>query len=1165
MSQQTSIANPYVGPRTFGVEQRHLFFGREREARDLLGRVLSERLLLFYAQSGAGKSSLLHTRLIPQLQEEKGFVVLPVGRVSSELLAGTPQVENIYAFNLMLSIDAGDEPGRLARVSMSDFLARLTRRAVVDNAGQEYMGWVYDATLVPTPASPSARRYALIIDQFEEIITGHAAHWRERADFFRQLDQAMRDDPNLWVVLTLREDYVASLDPYAPMMTDRLRARFYMERMGIDAALDAIRKPAEFEGRPFAPGVAEKLVGDLRQVRVAGQEQTVAGQHVEPVQLQVVCYQMWENVAGRPDGPIRMTDLEGSGDVDQALANFYEDALKVVLAEPTVDVSERQLRTWFGTELITEAGTRGTIYQGEKKTGGMSNLVVHILQDRFLLRAELRAGGSWIELVHDRFVDPIRAANLRWQLNYANPLAHATRAWIAADRDPARLASVKQLTELQAYAKLSSGDITADEQNFLEESKRRVLDAAIRRRSLFTTALISSSAIVVLVVIALLVASGLRGTWQPVEPVLHAGSVSAATISVNGSEAVYAVTPSGPNRNDSATLLKYTPEDRAWNILARNLTTKLVWTMMAVTVDGNDRIYISIRSTGLIRSDDQGESWQEINTGLTSQDIRTLAVDPSNPQILYAGSGDTRGVFQSQDSGDNWQNISDAQGFVGLSVLSMVHSSYQSPRLLAGTDDGRIIAYDQDAETWHQVSVFPGAGKVSAMAIEPTQTQVIYAGTSNGKVFRSEDGGESWPLLDAIPGVFAITSLAVVPYEPKRVYVAGWGIGGQVLWKSTDGGRTWNHTADDTFSRQTLPWLLMPPLDPNILYAAGDAGIFVTKDGGRSWLFQNMGSPQIPIEGIKISTADGGPYYITYGGSLFSSDSLSNTIQWRRGRGLPATSIRDVATDPKHPLVAYAAVYVQNEWSVFRTDDGGEIWTKTGLPPIPEPELGDTRAVAIAKSADADILYAGSSGCGVFHSLDGAKTWETFGRQECKVQSATAPRNVIDMAVAYENVNLLYVAAESTRFYVSSDRGEEWQTYALSITSQIDRIALDPYLPAHIYLIAGVDGFWRSEDGGQNWIALSKGLENSTLIDLVVVPDRPETLFIAADSGEVWKTTNGGRNWTSIRENLPLTQIGALAFDVRKRELWIGSRLGGLFKYQLGYLEGYQLKAISKQ
>ena len=102
-----TTAQPYVGPRTFTEKEQHFFFGRDREARDLTARIVSERLLLFYAQSGAGKSSLLRTRLIPQLQEKRGFVVLPVGRVNGELPADVAQVDNIFVFNLLLSIDEG--------------------------------------------------------------------------------------------------------------------------------------------------------------------------------------------------------------------------------------------------------------------------------------------------------------------------------------------------------------------------------------------------------------------------------------------------------------------------------------------------------------------------------------------------------------------------------------------------------------------------------------------------------------------------------------------------------------------------------------------------------------------------------------------------------------------------------------------------------------------------------------------------------------------------------------------------------------------------------------------------------------------------------------------------------------------------------------------------
>jgi hypothetical protein len=422
MTQQAPVDNPYVGPRTFSYEQRHLFFGREREARDLHARVLSERLLLFYAQSGAGKSSLLHTRLIPQLEEKSDFVVLPVGRVSGELPDSVQGVDNIYAFNLMLSIDHGDEPGRLAHVTLSEFLKRLAYQAVVDGEGREHEDWVYDATATPAPATTGAQQFALIVDQFEEIITAHPGRWSEREAFFRQLDQAMQDDPNLWVILTLREDYVAALDPYAALLTDRMRARFYMERMGVDAALDAIRKPAREAGRrPFAPGVAEKLVDDLRQVRVPGEEGTTAGQYVEPVQLQVVCFQLWEKIRERPPGEIGYDDLRDAGNVEQALADYYQEVLGAVLDQAGAEVSEEMLRGWFSTKLITETGTRGFVLQTDKHTGGLDNDVVHEIERRFLIRRETRAGGIWYELVHDTFVNPIRRSNEAWSARQSVP------------------------------------------------------------------------------------------------------------------------------------------------------------------------------------------------------------------------------------------------------------------------------------------------------------------------------------------------------------------------------------------------------------------------------------------------------------------------------------------------------------------------------------------------------------------------------------------------------------------------------------------------------------------------------------------------------------------------------------------------------------------------
>lgn len=465
--------NPYVGPRTFTEEQRHLFFGREREAVDLFARVLSERLVLFYAQSGAGKSSLINTRLIPKLREA-GYAVLPVARVSGELPSGVTQVDNVYLFNLMLSLDSSSQDrGRFANMPFSRFLHGLS-----SDDGRSY---VYEETSGPvkepgTP-TPSAMPYVLIIDQFEELITTNTSHWQEREEFFRQVNQAMVDDPMLWVLLSFREDYIAPIEPYAPLMMDRMRARFYMERMGIGAALEAVRGPAEMGGRPFADGVAERLVKGLRQVRVSGQEGTVDGQYVEPVQLQVVCYQLWKNIESRPPGPITFEDLASAGDIDKALIQFYEEVLASVLAVSREPVTERQLRTWFEGELITPERTRDLVRQGDETTGDLPNPLVFEIQRRFLVRPDTRSGDTRIEIVHDRFVEPILASNEAWRAQNQNPLVLAAEAWLADGKSPRRLLFGEQLRSAQAQLDAATHELTEEERQkilaLLESSARQ--------------------------------------------------------------------------------------------------------------------------------------------------------------------------------------------------------------------------------------------------------------------------------------------------------------------------------------------------------------------------------------------------------------------------------------------------------------------------------------------------------------------------------------------------------------------------------------------------------------------------------------------------------------------------------------------------------------------
>jgi hypothetical protein len=246
----------------------------------------------------------------------------------------------------------------------------------------------------------------------------------------------MKDDPLLWVLLSLREDHLGALTPFAHLLSDKLRTRFSMQRLDLKTAVAAIEQTAAAGGRPFALGVAGQLVDNLTRIRVQGHAIEIApGQFVELLQLQVVCYRLWENLKDRPPSTITAADVAQLGDVNQALAQFYDQIVAQTLAQ--TGVAEIDLRDWFEQYLITESETRGLVFRGRTRTGGLANQAIDFLTGRFLLRATFRAGGIWYELIHDRLIEPILHANEVWRLKH--PLIQIARTWAETDQNPGRL------------------------------------------------------------------------------------------------------------------------------------------------------------------------------------------------------------------------------------------------------------------------------------------------------------------------------------------------------------------------------------------------------------------------------------------------------------------------------------------------------------------------------------------------------------------------------------------------------------------------------------------------------------------------------------------------------------------------------------------------------
>jgi WD40 repeat protein len=474
------LRNPYVGPRAFEEDERDLFFGRDEEIEILAGMVMARRAVLFLAQSGAGKSSLLRAGLIPELtrQETVGrgrrartyqkLRVLPivtVGGAISQRVQGS--IANIYVYRVLLSLLPTADSDALASLSLSESLAPFFTAS--DTADQASL----------PPAVPST---LLVFDQFEELFTHDPTRRQEREDFFRQVREALDTYETLHVLFTMREDYVAELTPYAALLPEQLRPRFRLEFLGAEAARQAIQQPARRIGVDFGDAATTKLVDDLSRVRVQrldGSTEEQAGPYVEPVQLQVVCRRLWEKL---PEGTTEIvaSDVEAVGDVDSALAGYYAEQVSAIAQE--TGIGERAIREWVDRHLITEQGIRGQSLQGRAESQGLDNRAIWPLVDAHLVRAEKRRGATWFELAHDRLIDPIRANNAAWWEANLSAVQRQATLWEAEGRPSGLLLRDQALVEAEAWASTHEQALTDMEREFLAECQEARAIAERERR-----------------------------------------------------------------------------------------------------------------------------------------------------------------------------------------------------------------------------------------------------------------------------------------------------------------------------------------------------------------------------------------------------------------------------------------------------------------------------------------------------------------------------------------------------------------------------------------------------------------------------------------------------------------------------------------------------------
>lgn len=391
----------YPGAQPFGDDEfsRRIFFGREKASAALTDQILANRLIVVYAKSGSGKTSLLNAGVAPRLRD---------------------------ALHVPLFVRVNDRKrGALGSV-FEGIRSECERQKLEFVAGDTSSLWTYFKTVefwrddvLLTPV--------LILDQFEELFTLQSAEEREK--FLADLGSLLRGTPPesldpaasgisgtpppIHVVLSLREDFLGLLDEGSDRIPEIMNHRFRLGPLSAEMAAEAITKPAALEGESLTtrafqlqPQCVASVVDYLS--RSASSREEASTRQVEPFHLQLIC-QMIESIAASRQKAsasqvvLSFADIGGDAAMAETLETFYADAIHSLPRK-----KRRPARRVCAHWLISVEGRRLSVDERELcRHSGLTRDDLQQLQNRRLLRTDRRSDRTYYELGHDALVEPV--------------------------------------------------------------------------------------------------------------------------------------------------------------------------------------------------------------------------------------------------------------------------------------------------------------------------------------------------------------------------------------------------------------------------------------------------------------------------------------------------------------------------------------------------------------------------------------------------------------------------------------------------------------------------------------------------------------------------------------------------------------------------------------
>ena len=588
---------------------------------------------------------------------------------------------------------------------------------------------------------------------------------------------------------------------------------------------------------------------------------------------------------------------------------------------------------------------------------------------------------------------------------------------------------------------------------------------------------------------------------------------------------------------------------------------------------------------GVYKSTDGGETWENIGLNDTHH-IGQIRIHPQNPDIVYVaalghafGPNIQRGVFRSTNGGRSWQHVLQVSARAGAVDLAL---DVTNPRLLyatiwqvhrhfwelvSGGPESGLWKSSDGGDTWTDITRNPGLpqegilGKIG-VSVSPARPSRVWAiveteGDKSG-VYRSDDRGATWTHLtdnqDLLARPWYYMHIFADPQDPDTVYVNN-----LRMWKSIDGGSAWNEITTPHGDNHAL-WI--DPADPQRMINGNDGGACVSFNGGESWSsIYNQLTGQFYHLDIDNQT----PYRV-YGtqqdNSSISVPSASEkgAIPWGDCYSAGTGESGYIAVKPDDATIVYVGAVGSSPGGGGALQRYDHRTKQIRLVTVwPEPYSGwgakDMKyrfpwTFPITFSPhNTDVLYT----CGnqVFRTTNGGSSWEVISPDltrddESKLQASGGPLTLDTSGAEHyctistfiesaHEAGVFWAGSDDGLIHISRDGGESWQNVTpadMPEWSFVTVIEPSTHDPATVYVAATrykLDDYrpylYKTTDYGQNWQRLDSTFPPHEITRILRAdPARAGLLYVGTETG-LFLSCDDGANWQRMPGNLPVAPV----------------------------------------